>query len=341
MKKWYGYQKGLNLGGWFSQCNHTKEHYKQFITEEDFAKFSKWDIDHVRIPVDYNLVVDADGNCQEEGFAYLDCAVKWCRKYHLNLVLDLHKTAGYSFDADEKEEGFFSSEVYQERFYRLWEEFAKRYGKYEDRIAFELLNEVVDEKVSSLWNQIADICIARIRKIAPTIKIIVGGYWNNSLLAVKDLGMPQDENIIYTFHCYGPLLFTHQGASWVEGMPKDFRYEFTHTLEEFRQKTAEIIPYEINTFAGLEGNEEPIGADYFKQMMKEAVDVAEQRGVALYCGEYGVINNASPESTLLWYQAIHEAFEYYGIGRAAWCYKGMYYGLQDEHMKNVLDKITF
>ena len=38
---------------------------------------------------------------------------------------DLHKTFGFSFDAEEREEGFFVSEAYQERFYRLWEEMAR------------------------------------------------------------------------------------------------------------------------------------------------------------------------------------------------------------------------
>ena len=63
--------------------------------------------------------------------------------------------------------------------------------------------------------------------------------------------------------------------------------------------------------------------------------MAQARNVPLYCGEYGVIDNASPEDTLVWYQAIHAAFEKYGIGRAAWSYRQMDFGLSDPRMDGV------
>ena len=28
-------EKGINFGGWLSQCIHTKEHYDTFITKDD------------------------------------------------------------------------------------------------------------------------------------------------------------------------------------------------------------------------------------------------------------------------------------------------------------------
>lgn len=62
------------------------------------------------------------------------------------MILDLHKTYGFSFDEGESESGFFESEELQERFFRLWEEIAKRFGKYHDCVAFELLNEVTNKE---------------------------------------------------------------------------------------------------------------------------------------------------------------------------------------------------
>ena len=37
MRHMDGYLKGVNLGGWLSQCgkNYTEEHYNTFITEKD------------------------------------------------------------------------------------------------------------------------------------------------------------------------------------------------------------------------------------------------------------------------------------------------------------------
>ena len=159
-----GYMQGINLGGWLSQCDHTRERYDTFIREEDFARIAAWGLDHVRVPVDYDLVEDAAGNYREEGFGYIRKAVDWCGRYGLNMVLDLHKTYGFSFDDGEEEHGFFEAPAYQERFYRLWEQFAERFGGFSDRLAFELLNEVTEKSYSDKWNEIAAECIRRIRR---------------------------------------------------------------------------------------------------------------------------------------------------------------------------------
>ena len=49
-------KKGINLGGWLSQCEPSIDHYESFIKEEDFKIISNLGFDHVRVPVDYNLV---------------------------------------------------------------------------------------------------------------------------------------------------------------------------------------------------------------------------------------------------------------------------------------------
>ncbi|MCH5266866.1 MAG: cellulase family glycosylhydrolase [Lachnospiraceae bacterium] len=335
MIQWKGYVKGINLGGWLSQCDYSVERLEKFIAEEDIKKIAEWGFDHVRLPFDYNIVQDEEGNLIEKGFEYLQRAVTWCEKHHLNIVLDLHKTAGYSFDKDEGESGFFDSEMYQERFYSLWEEMAKRFGSYEKNVAFELLNEVTDKNSMDSWNHIASICIGRVRKFAPETKILVGGYWNNAAAAVKDIAEPIDKNIVYNFHCYEPLIFTHQGASWVEGMPLDFRMDFDNDLEEFFGNTKTYLPNNEILLEPAKNLTGKLDSRFFEALFAEAVSVAEERGVSLYCGEYGVIDLASSEDTVQWYAAIHQTFRKYGIGRAAWNYKDLNYGLVDSHMDSV------
>lgn len=339
MRKWIGYQRGINLGGWLSQCDYSREHLDSFIVEEDIRKIKEWGADHVRLPIDYNVLQNEKGQYLEEGFARVERAVEWCGKHGLNMVLDLHKTVGYSFDADEREEGFFEEEEYQERFYSLWEEIARRFAGAGDRVAFEILNEIVDKEVCAQWNEISARCIRRIRAIAPDTKILVGGYWNNNVMAVKDLAAPMDENIVYNFHCYDPLLFTHQGASWVPEIPEDFRIVFPKTMEEYMDVTEKIMPDALSSLTEAEGVTGMLGASYFEALFSEAVRTAIERDVPLYCGEYGVIDRADGESTLAWYDSIHQVFEKFGIGRAAWCYKGMNYGLASEHLDGVREQI--
>lgn len=333
-----GLMHGINLGGWLSQCNHTKERYDNFIKEEDFSVIKSWGLDHVRIPVDYDLVEDNDGNYKESGFAYIEKAISWCKKNDLNMILDLHKTFGYSFDAGEKEDGFFDSESYQERFYKLWEEFAKRFSSNKEMLAFELLNEVTDKDYCEKWNKISDTCIKRIRKICPDIRILVGGYWNNSVEAVPDLNLPQDEYIIYNFHCYEPLIFTHQGAHWVEGMDTSFRMKLSEPYSYYKEQSEKNIGMACADYTKYGADNTP-DSSYFEALFTEAIKVAKERNVELYCGEYGVIDRSQPEEALQWYKYISAVFEKYNIGRACWSYREMDFGVVDSRMDGVRSEL--
>lgn len=338
MKTWKGYQKGVNLGGWLSQCDDTEETYSTFVVEEDIKTIKGWGMDHVRLPFDYELIEDKEGAPVESGYGHIQDAIDWCGKYGLNMILDLHKTMGYSFDDAHGEAGFFDSEKLQERFYTLWERVAERFGKYEDRLAFELLNEVTDKSYCDLWNKISYECIRRIRKIAPTIKILVGGYWNNSVDSVKDLAMPYDENIIYNFHCYEPLIFTHQGAPWIPTMDTSFRISIDAPYKEMDEAGVKNLSQVTTGFASFSG-EDTLSSAYFEKIFAEAISVAEERDVALYCGEYGVIDRVDPEDALKWYKLINKVFTEYGIGRSAWNYKVMDFGIADSRMDNVRDEL--
>ena len=83
------------------------------------------------------------------------------------------------------------------------------------------------------------------------------------------------------------------------------------------------------------GDDNEIGPQYFERLFQEAIAYAERMNVPLYCGEYGVIDQVSPADTVRWYRDIHEAFARHGIGRAAWSYKRMNFGLSDAHYDDV------
>ena len=332
MKPLTGFMHGVNLGGWLSQCNYAKDHCDTFITEKDIEKIKSWGLDHVRLPVDYNLFQAEDGSFIEDGFNYVQNCINWCQANKLNMILDLHKTAGYSFDADENEKGLFDEDSpYQKKFIALWEEFTKRYAKYEDMLCFELLNEVTLPSYSKPWNALAKECIKKIREIAPTVKILVGSYWNNSVSSVKDLDPPYDENIVYNFHCYAPFIFTHQGAGWLGPiMPKDFRMEFEQPYSKYTELTLKNLGTDFANFDGFDQNATP-DSNYFEVLFADALRVAEERNVTLYCGEYGVIDYANTKDTIKWYKAITKVLDAHQIGRAAWSYKKMNFGISDKY----------
>jgi aryl-phospho-beta-D-glucosidase BglC (GH1 family) len=91
-----GFYKGVNLGGWMSQCDYSRERLDGFIDENDFKTIASWGADHVRLPVDYDVA-----ELMEDGIARIRRAVDTAKRCGLNVMLDLHKAPGYSFDAGE------------------------------------------------------------------------------------------------------------------------------------------------------------------------------------------------------------------------------------------------
>jgi hypothetical protein len=133
------------------------------------------------------------------------------------------------------------------------------------------------------------------------------------------------------------LVFTHQKAYWVEGMTKDFDMAYPASLEEYREKSR---PFSKESMGAIytEGLKD-IGTELFEALFRKAVQTAEERNVALYCGEYGVIDQAPLEDTVRWYQDIHDVFRKHGIGHAAWTYKDKDFGLIDKHYEPVREKL--
>ena len=339
MRTFEGYQRGINLGGWLSQCVSMEDaHFDAFITEADIARIAGWGLDHVRLPIDCDIVFAGMDGTPHARMRHVDDCVSWCEKYDLRLVLDLHKTYGYMFDTAvvPDPDVFFNDPALQDAFIRLWETLARRYGGLRDRVAFELLNEVTNPAQAENWNRIAARAMEAVRALAPDTWILVGGVNNNSVTRVPLLDPPRDARIVYNFHCYEPLVFTHQKASWVRGMTPDFSMDYPQPVEAYHQAGARLGLWQAEAPAAPE----IIGPAYFESLFRSALDYAEQQGAPLYCGEYGVIDQADPQATLRWYRDIHAVFERHGIGRAAWTYKVRDFGLSDPHYDGIRPELV-
>lgn len=315
-----GYQTGVNLGGWISQyAEATKEHFESFITEEDIKKIASWGMDHVRLPIDYMVIEDEENplHYKEEGFTYIDQCIKWCEENNLNIILDLHRTAGYAFH-QLGENVLFEDDSMQNRFLSIWQEFANRYKKFGRNVTFELLNEIV-EPDTKRWNNLSRRAIQAIREIDKNRAIIIGGNQYNSVTALNELNRIADENLIYTFHFYEPHIFTHQMASWEPIMKEiNLKLPYPSGAEDYRRYL--VKPENLQKQAVFE---ERMNKETLRKYLQPALDFIKERNVPLYCGEYGVIENADIESTVHWHDDLSSLLIEYGIGRAVWTYKAM------------------
>ena len=339
MKQFNGYQNGINLGGWLSQCvARTKEHFDTFITEDDIKYIKSLGFDHLRLPVDYDILEEEDGTIKEDGYNHVRDTISWCRKYGLKLVLDLHKTYGFMFDTKEvaDPDKFFTDEKLQQRFYEIWERLIKAFGKDKDILAFELLNEVVNPDFADKWNEISAKAIDVIRTYEKDAYILVGGVRHNNVNSVPLLPKPADEYIIYNFHCYEPLCFTHQHAHWVDNIDYDLPYPAP--VEIYKEKS--LLLNQAHAGAIFDSENMIVGPQFFDKLFENALKYAEEMNVPLYCGEYGVIDKAPCADSLRWLSDITEVFNKYHIGRALWNYKQKDFGITELYPKDKIPELT-
>ncbi len=324
---------GLNLGGYLSQCVHTPEHYASFIVEQDLSDIRSMGFDHVRLPIDYNVFEEDNGTSKPEGWDLVTRVVDWCEAQGLDLILDLHKAYGYDFNdaGNAAQNNLFTSEPLQDRFVALWESIARHYGT-RKHVAFELLNEVVEKDKVDLWNSLIRRTVTAIRAIAPQTLIIYGGIQWNSARTLKYLEKPLDSNILFTFHFYEPLLFTHQKAPWVPTIDPQADVFYPATREDYLdacirlgEQGEPVVDSKVPT----------IDIHFLESVMKEAIEVSQKTGVPLYCGEFGVIDRAPTEPTLAWFRDTLELFRRFDIGFSMWSYKEMDFGLTEEHYEGI------
>ncbi len=310
-----GYMAGANLGHWISQYGKkSHDHFRRYITAADIERIASWGMDHVRVPVDYYIFEDDDkpGIYREDGLIYIDNCLEWCKGSGINMVLDLHHAPGFFFGDGEKN-SLLENEAMQKRYINIWRFFSERYQNEGENLTFELLNELVT-KSSEPWNDLWVRTAAEIHAVNPSRKIIIGGNYWNSASELKNLYVSDNPRIIYTFHMYHPMIFTHQGASWMENTR---RYKA-------------VVEYPVNTelhkdFYGgsIPDSEKGIfDKSSLERVLRPAFKFINKNKRPLYCGEYGVIANAPQDSAIRWCNDLADLLLSYGIGRAVWSYRG-------------------
>ncbi len=171
----------------------------------------------VRLPVRWSnhAAARAPFTIEPQFFARVESVVDKLLAKGLYVVLDMHHYR--QLDADALDDGEFpvDSAILEQRFLILWQQIAERFRNKNDHLLFELYNEAHGRLTPPRWNDLAARALNVVRKSNLSRIVVVGPTDWNSAEALASLRLPNDANLIVTFHNYEPFRFTHQGAEWV------------------------------------------------------------------------------------------------------------------------------
>lgn len=156
-------------------------------------------------------------------FLWIDKNIEWAHEAGIYLILDLHiPIGGFWLDPTSEKVDFslWSDPELQQRNIRMWSAIAKRYRDETRIAAYDIFNEpVTTDKDGSQWKQLANKIVSEIRSADQNHLIIIGKLYGAEMsYTTEDLEsqfLVNDTNVMYDFHFYEPIHYTHQYASWL------------------------------------------------------------------------------------------------------------------------------
>lgn len=189
--------------------------------EADFARVAELGMNLVRFYLNYDLFEDdAEPYAyRDSGWAWLDANVAWAKRHGVYLILNMHVPQG-GFQSIGAGDALWTEPENQERLIALWRAIAERYRDEPTIAGYDLLNEPRPPLAKQQWIELATRIGSAIRAVDPDHLLVVerlnsiGEDWSSD----EDMNffVVPDENVLYEFHFYEPIAFTHQNASWLD-----------------------------------------------------------------------------------------------------------------------------
>ena len=306
------FSKGVNLTGWFQASSAGQIQFSRF-TKKDFQNIKSLGCDVIRLPINLHTMTSGEPDYILDPLflEFLDEAVDWAEDLQMHLILDNH-----TFDVTSNTDPAIGAVLV-----KVWTQMAKHYKDRSGLLYYEVLNEPhgIDD---ALWGDIQQTVIDAIRTEDVNHYIVVGPANWNSFHNLKFLPVYADAKLIYTFHFYDPFVFTHQGASWVEpSMVPLANVPFPYRAADMPSTPASLKGSWIESALSNYPNEGSVSK--VKELIDIAVAFKTQRGVPVFCGEFGVyIPNSEEPDRVTWYDLVSGYLNDKGIPWTMWDYTG-------------------
>ncbi len=201
----FPFSAGINVNGLEGKWRYDYT-MKLLSDNSTYENIKNQGFDHIRIPIDFRLLYSEKTRSFDEAkISKFDNILDLAEASGLYTTIDFH---GW-YDITPRDAS------YKDTFLTIWELVAERYRDRSELISFELMNEPgIKAMTVKEHNQLQAEAIAVIRKTNPTRLIICAAPDGNQPWLLKDLELPEDDNLAVAVHIYHPADFTHQGFEW-------------------------------------------------------------------------------------------------------------------------------
>ena len=289
--------------------------------EIDFRKIARDGFDHVRLPIDEEVMWNEQGQKNEEAFHFLHQGIRWAMQNDLRVIVDLHIIRSHYFNAgnEGKQNRLWNDVNEQNHFLDLWKELVTELKVYPtSAVAYEIMNEPTAPDHSD-WNKLLAKAYQVIRSVEKDRVLVLGSNMWQGVGTFQYLEVPQgDPNILLSCHFYEPFLLSHYKAEWTEfgNYQGNVHYPgYLVTDDEFNRLS--------ETDKKLVGRwKTPWNRETLVSFLMKAKQVADEKGLHLYCGEFGMYEKAPVADALRWYKDVISVFDSLDIAWAKWDYQG-------------------
>jgi endoglucanase len=230
-------KRGVSIHEWLNWAPVTKagtyrwppyEDLDAWGSVRDFTRIKALGFDFVRLSVDPGPLLASEGRRREDALARLEKAVGLVTKSGLKVVVDLHPVSQVQAWSPVALEVPADAPM-AARYRSVVASVAKMLGRMDtSRVALELMNEPqfypCDGSGGREWEGVLEGLVRAARQAAPDLTLVVSGACGGNITGLVQLDPAKlgEGPLLYSFHFYEPLDFTHQGvaeAGDVKGAP--------------------------------------------------------------------------------------------------------------------------
>jgi endoglucanase len=286
---------------------------------------------HVRLPVLCEALVPRLSNAEQTkaALADIDRALDLLLDCDFAVSVDMHPGSVFGrLHRTDPEAAFAALE-------EAWRALATRIAhRPTSRVFAELLNE--PNTTDEVWRDQAERLAARLRMALPETTFIVGPAPYQRVEALAAWRPLDDANIVYAFHYYDPMFFTHQGLTWDASSPlsrlSDVPYPTQRDdpriqllMDDLRKRGDDALASDIDRAL-----EQPWAKGTIERQFSALALWGRAHSAPIILNEFGVLRfKAARTARLAWLRDVRETAEANGFGWAHWDYREGF-GLLDE-----------